>query len=446
MRAAPSWSRPPNRSKAGTSCVTGWSIRSSSTGTKATSPKRTPWTRSRPGCRAQGRQACGIAFFPRFFPSNWERPRSSARRPTPDERKVTVPQALCLAIIGGMLVLFLWDRLRFGLVARLTLLTALAAGIIPVEKAVDGFKNSLLPLIASALVLSTAVRNSGRIEAGLRPIRPYLTSATAQVAFLVTGVAFLSAVMKNIGALAIFLPVAMQLARHAKRSMSELLMPMSFASLVGGMMTLIGTSPNLIISTVRQQILGQPYEMFDFLPVGLGLTLVAIAFLSVGWRLIPIRPGQGRTDAALRIEDYVSEAKLPATSPLVNKTVADLEALADNDLSVVAILREGNRRYVPAAHWHLYANDILVLRADPEDLHKLLTPPKLDLAAQDDAPAGNPPTSDSETDVSTIEAGIATGSPPRAPAPACLRPPPPSAASALAGPCARRPVRADTPR
>src|SRR5258708_26329528 len=421
MRAAPSWSRPPNRSKAGTSCVTGWSIRSSSTGTKATSPKRTPWTRSRPGCRAQGRQACGIAFFPRFFPSNWERPRSSARRPTPDERKVTLPQACCLAIIGGMLVLFLWDRLRFDLVALLTLLTALAAGIIPVEKAFDGFKNSLLPLIASALVLSTAVRNSGLIETALRPIRPYLTSATAQVAFLVTCVAFLSAVMKNIGALAIFLPVAMQLARHAKRSMSELLMPMSFASLVGGMMTLIGTSPNLIISTVRQQILGQPYEMVDFLPVGLGLTLVAIAFLSVGWRLIPIRPGQGRTDAALRIEDYVSEAKLPATSPLVNKTVADLEALADNDVSVVAILREGNRRYVPAAHWHLYANDILVLRADPEDLHKLLTAAKLARDGQEDAASGKPPTSDSETDVETIEAVIATGSPLIGQSPASFR-------------------------
>src|SRR5258708_36314312 len=152
--------------------------------------------------------------------------------------------------------------------------------------------------------------------------------------------------------------------------------------------------------------------MFDFLPVGLGLTLVAIAFLSVGWHLIPIRPGQGRTDAALRIEDYVSEAKLPATSPLVNKTVADLEALADNDVSVIAILREGNRRYVPAAHWQLYANDILVLRADPEDLHKLVTAAKLELVGQEDAAAGKPPTSDSETDVEPIEAVVVARAPP----------------------------------
>ena len=94
---------------------------------------------------------------------------------------MTLPQALSLAILAGMLVLFVSDRLRFDVVALLTLLTAVACGIIPADQAFDGFKNSLLPLIASALILSTAVRNSGVIETGLRPLRPLLHHAAAVI-------------------------------------------------------------------------------------------------------------------------------------------------------------------------------------------------------------------------------------------------------------------------
>lgn len=320
---------------------------------------------------------------------------------------MTLPQGLSLAILGVMLILFVWDRLRFDLVALLVLLAAVACGIIPPDKAFNGFSNPLLPLIASALVLSTAVRNSGVIEMGLRPLRPLLQSPHAQVGALVAVVAFLSAVLKNIGALAIFLPVAMQLARRSSRPVSEFLMPMSFGSLVGGMMTLIGTSPNLIISSVRQSVLGAPYAMFDFLPVGLGLTLIAIAYLSFGWRLIPVRgKGQASADAPFRVEDYISEAKLPKDSPLVGKAVRDLEALADGEVAVNAIVREGGRRYTPAAHWKLYADDILVLQGDPDDIHKLVEDAKLELLGKKDIKV------DGETpEIATVEAIIAPGSP-----------------------------------
>src|SRR3954447_540581 len=164
---------------------------------------------------------------------------------------MTLQQGLSFALIAGLLILFVWDRLRYDLVALLALLAAVACGIVPVNRAFSGFGNPLLPLIGSALVVSRAIGRSGVIEALLRRIKPAMRSADLQVGLLVAVVTLLSALIKNVGALAIFLPIAIQTARQNNRSPSEFLMPLSFGSLVGGMMTLIGTSPNVIISSIR---------------------------------------------------------------------------------------------------------------------------------------------------------------------------------------------------
>jgi di/tricarboxylate transporter len=321
---------------------------------------------------------------------------------------MTLQQALSLALLGGLLILFTWDRFRFDVVAVLALLVAVACGIVPAGKAFSGFGNSLLPLIASALIVSNAVGKSGVIETLVRYLRPIMSSPSLQVSVLSGAVAFLSALFKNIGALAIFLPVAMQVARRSKRSVSEFLMPMSFASLVGGMMTLIGTSPNLIASSLRQELVGKPYAMFDFLPVGLGITLIGIAFLSVGWRLIPKRgKGQDTADMPFRVEDYISEASVPEKSPLVGKTVAELEALGEGSVSVMAIIREGNRRYTPSSRWRLFANDILVLESDPHDLHGLVESASLSLIGPKQAEEADK----QPAEIATTEAVITAGSP-----------------------------------
>src|SRR5690606_29117198 len=127
------------------------------------------------------------------------------------------------------------------------------------------------------------------VEVLIRPIAPHLKYSVTQIAVLTTTVALLSAFMKNIGALAIFMPIAFQLARRTGKPVSRLLMPMSFAALLGGMMTLIGTSPNIVVARMRDEILGEPFRMFDFMPVSLPLTLVGLVFLLFGWRLLPRR-------------------------------------------------------------------------------------------------------------------------------------------------------------
>src|SRR5690606_17140518 len=204
--------------------------------------------------------------------------------------------------------------------------------------------------------------------------------SSMQVAVLASAVTALSAFIKNIGAVAIFIPIVLQVARRTEKPASRVLMPLAFGSLLGGLITLIGTSPNVIVSQMRQQITGEPFRMFDFAPVGLGLAVVGVAFLTFGWRLLPkIKRGSGATpETRFSIEDYITEASLPAGSDYVGKTVRDLEALGDGDVTVAAIIREGYRRYIPAGYWRLFEGDILVLKADTHALSKLVDAAKLE--------------------------------------------------------------------
>lgn len=321
---------------------------------------------------------------------------------------MTLQQGLSFAIIGGMLALFLWDRWRYDVVALLALLAAIGCGIVPPDQAFSGFSNPLLPLIASVLVVSTAIGNSGIIESALRYAAPLMRTNGLTVFVLVAAVTLLSAMIKNVGALALFLPVAFQAARRKSRAPSELLMPLAFGSLLGGMMTLIGTSPNLIASSVRQQLLGRPYDMFDFLPVGLGISIVGVAFLSVGWRLIPGgRRQRAAPEAAIRIDDYITEVRIPARSPYVGRTVAELEEQGEGDLIVTAVIRENFRRYVPSGHWTLFAGDVLMLQCGPHLLERVVAAAELELVGSE----GTDQSAVRSAEIVTIEAVVSTGSP-----------------------------------
>ena len=167
-----------------------------------------------------------------------------------------------------MFVLFVTDRLRYDLVAALALSAAMVTGVVPVEHAFRGFSNALIIIIASVLVLSRAVAVSGVVDVAMRRVTRLLRSTSMQVLVLTSAVTFLSAVMKNVGALGIFLPIGIQAAERNNRPPSRYLMPLSFGSLIGGTITLIGTSPNLLISTVRQETEGRPFHFFDFTPGG----------------------------------------------------------------------------------------------------------------------------------------------------------------------------------
>ncbi len=196
-------------------------------------------------------------------------------------------QMIIFAIIGMAIVLFVWDHWRYDIVALMTLFAAVVLGVVPADKAFTGFSDPVVITVAAILIISAAIGRSGFIDLAIKLLSRFIDKPKLQITILVAMVMILSAFMNNVGALAIFLPIAISFARKAERKSSELLMPLAFGSLLGGLITLIGTPPNLLISRIRQDILGAPYEMFDFAPVGLGICALGLLYLTWGWHLLP---------------------------------------------------------------------------------------------------------------------------------------------------------------
>jgi len=293
---------------------------------------------------------------------------------------MTTPQLLSVSLVAAMMAAFLWGRLRYDIVAMLALLAGVAVGIVPTGDAFKGFSDDIVIIVGSALVLSAAVARSRVIERLLTKVAPNIGSTQAQVALLVVIVAVMSAIIKNIGALAMMLPIAYQLARKGGISPSVFLMPMAFASLLGGIVTLVGTSPNVIVARVRAELGGQPFGMFDFTPVGIMVALAGCAFLAVGYRLLPRdRRGAVSLDQAIEIKDYVTEAVVVEKSALAGKTVANLRALGGGDVQIVAILRGERRLQTLLPDAGLQAGDTLLLRGEAAVLERVVAEGGLDL-------------------------------------------------------------------
>ncbi|MBE7185875.1 MAG: SLC13 family permease [Methylobacterium mesophilicum] len=286
---------------------------------------------------------------------------------------MTTPQMLSAAVIVLMMVAFIWGRFRYDVVAVLALLAAMAVGIVPYDAAFDGFSDDIVIIVGSALLVSAGVARSGMMEAAVQRFAPGVTSPTAQLTILVVIVTLLSAFVKNIGALAIMIPIAFQFARRSNTSPSRFLMPMAFGSLLGGLMTLVGTSPNIVVSRMRGEIEGQPFGMFDFTPVGAVLALVGIVFLVLCHRLLPERTREGADlHEAIDIKDYVTEARVMPDTDAEGMTVGELVQLAGDEVVVTSILRDRTHRITPLPDAKLTAGDLLLIEGEAEALDRLV--------------------------------------------------------------------------
>lgn len=305
---------------------------------------------------------------------------------------MTLPQILAFAVLAGMMALFLWGRLRYDLVAVLALLVSLAVGIVKPKAAFSGFSDDIVIIVASALVISAAVERSGVVEAAIGRLTSGMTRVGSQLFVLVGSVTFLSAMVKNIGALAMMMPAAFRMAKKSKASPSCFLMPMSFGSLLGGLITLVGTSPNIIVSRVRQEMVGEPFRMFDYAPVGLGLAVAGLVFLRFGYRLLPgDRRALPTMGEALDIEDYATEAAIGPGSPVDGRTVADFLELTEGAVAVTGIHRfERGGILPPLPDASLNSGDVLILKGEPDALERAIVTAGLELEGQhrDAAAAG----------------------------------------------------------
>jgi len=320
---------------------------------------------------------------------------------------MTTPQYLSIALLVAMMAMFVWGRFRYDITAMLALLAGLALGIVKPKEAFTGFSDDIVIIVGSALVISAAVQRSGMIERALALIAGRVTRIRTQLFVLTASVGVTSALVKNVGALAMLMPAAFQMAKKNKASPSVFLMPMSFASLLGGLMTLVGTSPNIIVSRVRQDMVGQPFRMFDYFPTGFGLLVIGLIFLRFGYRLLPRdRRGVPTMGEALDIKDYVTEVTIGEGSPVIDETVDQFTDRHDGDVTVTSVMRAGMRSE-PRPWMTLRQGETLILGGEPDVLERVIATNKFALAGSErDVPEDR-----KDDEVGVIEAVIATNSP-----------------------------------
>ncbi len=293
---------------------------------------------------------------------------------------MTADQILIFAILGLAMVFFLWGRWRYDVVAFTALIVAVGVGVVPSTNAFAGFGHPAVITVAAVLVISRTLQSSGILDHIANLVTRAARSETSQIGTLSGLGAVLSAFMNNVGALALLMPLALRLGGKP----AALLMPLSFGSILGGLVTLIGTPPNIIIATFRADVAGEPFQLFDFAPVGAPIAVIGLLFVvTIGWRLIP-RGRSGRKSAAdlFEVRDYIAEAHIPEDSDLIGVSIAELEHRTDDRSIIVGLIR-GDVRFLHHLRGHiLRAGDSLLIRTDPAVLDKLVAGNGLELAGE----------------------------------------------------------------
>ena len=320
---------------------------------------------------------------------------------------MTVDQIAVVAVLVLALVLFAWGRWRHDLVAIFALLALVLIGIIPADAAYAGFGHAAVITVAAMLVISAALEETGVVDFLARRLNQAAGGEAVTLLLVTLLVTVLSAFMNNVGALALMLPVTLQLATRKGIPVSRLLMPIAFGSILGGLMTKIGTPANIIISAYRKDAVGDSFALFDFAPVGLAVAVAGVAVLVVTARwLIPKREAAEIAHALAIVDSYLTEIDIPEGSDFVGKTVEALEDLGHGNVGVLAVIRQGRRIVGPRASFHLAEGDVLLIEADQDSLQEFINETHLGMAAERQIETGNL----ASDDIELVEAVIMPGS------------------------------------
>lgn len=291
--------------------------------------------------------------------------------------------ALVFTLLGLTLAAFVWGRLRFDLVALTALLGSVMLGLVPGEEAFLGFGHPAVITVAAVLVLSRGFEHSGVVDMIAEQVLKAGDRLLLQLLVLTGTVTVLSGIMNNVGALALLLPVAMRMAREHDASPSLLLMPLAFGSLLGGLTTLIGTPPNIIIASYRRAVTGEAFGMFSFFPVGATVAVAGLAFIVLlGWRLTPQRAGKASREEMFDTANYLFEVEVGKEAKAVGWTLPDLHAALEETIPVLAVVRDGRQRAGHAFHGSLREGDVLLVEAGPEEMKQLEDKAGLSLGAE----------------------------------------------------------------
>ncbi|WFE73670.1 SLC13 family permease [Roseinatronobacter sp. S2] len=334
---------------------------------------------------------------------------------------MTMPQFLIFGILAATVALFMWGRLRHDLVALCALLACVIAGLVSAPDAFAGFGHPAVITVACILILSHGLQNTGGVDWLVRNVLPRDAGRAASMAALIGLGAAMSGFMNNVGAMALLMPVAVHLSGRLNMTAGQVLMPLAFGTILGGMTTLVGTPPNLIVSGYRAQAGQGAFGMFDFAPVGVAVAVLGVAFVAlVGWRLVPARKAAGA--GRFETDPYVSEVRVPEKSKAAGMTLRAFEnAIDDGSAQVTGLVRNDVRLNAPHPHRHIHAGDMLVLEADVGTLTKALGAFGMVLEEQGDADSKTRPPHDDpatkkekdatrDADIVTREVAVLPGS------------------------------------
>ena len=285
---------------------------------------------------------------------------------------MTPAQMLIFAVIAAMLLLFLWGRLRHDVVAFAALMASVVVGLVPAANAFEGFAHPAVITVACVLILSRGLQDTGAVDWLARRVMPREAGRLTSMAALLGLGAALSGFMNNVGAMALLMPIAIQVSYRLDLTPGQVLMPLAFGTILGGMTTLIGTPPNLIVSSFRNDAGFGHFSMFDFTPVGVAVALAGVVFISLlGWRLVPAR--EASSGESFDPGAYVTEVRIPAKSKAIGLTLRGFEnEIEDSHAVVVGLLRNDVRMTAPHGGRRIKENDILVLEAEVNALAEAL--------------------------------------------------------------------------
>ena len=298
---------------------------------------------------------------------------------------MSTDQILLFILFFFVFVFLLWGRWRYDLVAFAALLIALILGLVPSSQAFSGFGHPATIIVALVLVVSRGLVNAGAIDLIIQKIVNPARSIRLHITTLGGIGAILSAFMNNVAALALLMPVDLQTAKKALRGPGITLMPLAFATILGGMATLIGTPPNIIIAQFRQDKIGEPFGMFDFTPVGLVTAIAGMIFVAlVGWKLLPSRLRKEESNnQEFDLSGFIFELKVPENSKLIGKMVKDLEKDAEeHDIAIIGLSRNLRRLSGDPRFKIIEANDELILESGPESIDQFRSAMKLEYVGE----------------------------------------------------------------
>src|SRR6056297_2609336 len=284
-----------------------------------------------------------------------------------------IEQLLVFATLGIALTLFIWGKIRHDFTALIALFFLVSVGIVPAGDAFMGFGPPAVITVAAVLVIGKALEHSGLIDIAAKYILKIGRRPVTQILSLCAVVAVASGFMNNVGALAIMMPIALYIARKSDLPPSFVLMPIAFSSLLGGLTTLIGTPPNIIISEFRAENMGSGFGMFDFTPVGASLAFIGVLFVGfLGWRVLPRRQSKNEDSDLFDIDDYITELRVPSDSDAVGSTLYDILERSGDEVQILGLVRNNQRIHTFNILEKIQADDILILQCDTDALQSII--------------------------------------------------------------------------